>query len=127
MPARGAWRWLAARPWVTSLVLVALVTGGAALTWRLEVSARNEFSACVARWADATAARSVVIGRARAEVDGANDALWRGFAELLSTQPADARARFQGLLSAYVGASDRYRASLRDNPAPPPPELGCGR
>ncbi|HJW36863.1 MAG TPA: hypothetical protein VJ769_09510 [Actinomycetes bacterium] len=124
---RRAWRWLAAHPWITSLVLVVLVTGGAAITWRLEVSARYEFSACVARWADATAARSVALGKARSEVDLANDALWRGFAALLANPPPDARDRFTGLLDSYVGASDRYAASLRDNPAPPPPRLGCGR
>lgn len=107
------------------MVLVALVAGGAALTWRLEVAARDDFSACVARWADATSARSAELGRARAELDGATDALWRAFASMLAAPPPDARAQFQELLDDYVDASDRYRKNVADNPIPTPPRLAC--
>lgn len=119
------WRWFAARPWVTSLVLVALVAGGAALTWRYEQAARDDFSACVARWADNTSARSAELGRGRAELDGANDALWRAMAAMLAAPPPDARAQFQELLDVYVAASDRFRANVADHPIPVPPRLGC--
>lgn len=127
MPARRAWRWLARHPWVTSLVMVAAFALAAG--WRdLDRSAdQDRYDRCVSGWAGELSARSVVIGEARREVDGTNDALWRGMAELLARPRPDAQQVFQGLLGGYVRASDRYRDALRDNPAPPPPELRCGR
>lgn len=119
-PHRRAWRWLAARPFVASLVLVALVTGAGAV-----VLVRHD--ACVARWADATADRAQALGGARRAVDDANDALWREFAALLAEPPPDARERFAHVLDTYVRASDDYRRTTADHPAPAPPRLGCGR
>lgn len=126
-PARRAWRWLARHPWVTSLVMVAAFALAAGLRDVQRTDAQHAYDRCVSEWAGALTARSVHLGQRRAEVDAANDALWRSFADLLAHPRPDARDVLAGVLAGYVGASDRYRDAVAASPTPDPPELGCGR
>jgi hypothetical protein len=124
-PSR-AWRWLAARPLGTCLVVVAVLT--AAAGWRDVARGREltDFVGCVARWGDRTSERAARITAARSELDTAQDALWRAFSQGLTHPGSVTPERFSGLLDIYVRASDGYRANLVSNPVPPAPALACG-
>lgn len=122
---RRPWGWLAEHPWVTSLVLVVVVTASAAAVLAREDTRQDAFVACVAAWADETTDRGRALAGARAEVDAANDDLWRTLARLLANSTPDGRAELLDHLNTYVEASDSYRANLKEHPQPAPPRLRC--
>lgn len=125
MPHRTAYRWLSTHPWITSLIMVALVTIGAAWRDSRRDAEQDRFVQCVATWADDTAARAGKLGIARAELDNKNDDLWRTFSRLLAAPDPNGRAVFQTHLNDYIEASDAYRTAVATNPIPTPPKLNC--
>lgn len=125
MPHRRAYRWLAVHPWVTSLIMVTLLTVAAAYRDVERDNDQDRFARCVAEWADATARRAGELGKARAELDTANDNMWRTFDALLAQPRPDGRDVFRAELDKYKVASDKYKGTVSANPPPLPPRLDC--
>lgn len=111
---------------MTSLIIVGVFAVAAGIRDVSREADQRSYDACVSRWADGLTERSAALGMARRGVDDASDDLWRTFARLLTAPGPDARDEFGRHLAVYVTASDNYRASVAQHPAPQAPRLACG-
>lgn len=127
MPGRALTEWLRHHPWLMALVLVVVVALPGALALSGQAAQRDELTACLTRWADASSARAAALGSARHEVDDAEAQLWRTVARLTAAGQSgpSAQQEFTAALAARVRAADAYDAGLRDHPVPAPPRLSC--
>lgn len=112
-----------------ALALVLLAAG--ALVWgQVQINEQNHrqhqqqqrdqaHNECVAKWADAFAARTTAIA---ASAQARNDALDTFARSLSSHNQAVELAAYK----AYLRASDTYKTDLKENPLPASPRLACG-